>query len=146
MEIGGASPPQFDRLNVNTSAALNGALRVRLIDGFVPEPGDEFTIMTCASRSGEFSTIDLDTAAVDFEVEYNVNNITLRAVGANPLGDLNCDGAFDLLDVAAFVQALVDPTGYESTHSNCAILNADLNSDGLVDGDDVPLFVSALLD
>jgi hypothetical protein len=62
-----------------------------------------------------------------------------------PMGDLNCDGAVNGLDVQAFVTALVDPTGYATKYAACDILLADLDSDGTVGISDVQPFSQALL-
>jgi len=60
------------------------------------------------------------------------------------LGDLNCDGAADDLDISAFVLALIDPPGYESLFPACQRERADINGDGAVDGFDIQPFVMLL--
>lgn len=60
-------------------------------------------------------------------------------------GDLNCDGARDLLDVDAFVLALIDPAAYGVMFPACDQFLADVNGDGLIDGRDVGSYVSLLL-
>jgi hypothetical protein len=52
------------------------------------------------------------------------------------LGDVNCDGAIDLLDVQPLV-ALLTTGGYSE--------KADMNSDGAVDLEDIELFVDTLV-
>jgi len=59
-------------------------------------------------------------------------------------GDMNCDRTVNPLDVADFVQALLDPAGYIATHSDCNIFNGDMQPDGNVDGGDVQMFVESL--
>ncbi|HVP12253.1 MAG TPA: hypothetical protein VMV94_13830 [Phycisphaerae bacterium] len=54
--------------------------------------------------------------------------------------DLNCDGAVDVLDIPAFVMALIDPTTYATTYPWCSRNLADCNHDGQVDGRDIQLF------
>jgi uncharacterized membrane protein len=61
------------------------------------------------------------------------------------LGDMNCDGAVDLSDVDPFVQALLDPAGYQNNFSLCSIGHADMNQDHIVDGRDIINFVSGLI-
>jgi hypothetical protein len=59
VEIGGlTAETEFDRLAISGSATLSGTLNVSLINGFLPNPGDSFQIMTFASRSGSFTTIN----------------------------------------------------------------------------------------
>jgi hypothetical protein len=62
-------------------------------------------------------------------------------VGERISGDLNCDGMVSASDQPLFVNALVDPAGF----NGCDILNADMNGDTLIDGQDIPGFVVALL-
>ncbi|MBK8267860.1 MAG: hypothetical protein IPK83_05970 [Planctomycetes bacterium] len=60
-------------------------------------------------------------------------------------GDLECDCSVDLLDVPAFVSALLDPDAYRITYPDCNIANADINEDGFADGLDIEEFVALLL-
>ncbi|MCB9855176.1 MAG: hypothetical protein H6818_05765 [Phycisphaerales bacterium] len=66
--------------------------------------------------------------------------MTLDVPQPNPLGDMNCSGVVNVDDVAAFVQAVLDPSGYENTHPNCDRNLADVNGDNLIDGADVSAF------
>lgn len=60
-------------------------------------------------------------------------------------GDINCDGEANGLDVAPFVLALTNPTGFATALPDCSLLNADMTGDCLVSGDDVVPFVDMLL-
>lgn len=62
-----------------------------------------------------------------------------------PTGDMNCDGVLDGLDIAAFVQAVLDPAGYFAAFPICDINLGDMNADGFVDVGDVSFFAAALL-
>ncbi|MDX1964075.1 MAG: hypothetical protein SFX18_13055 [Pirellulales bacterium] len=58
IEIGGLIPgTQHDQINVGGSASLNGNLELALINGFMPTPGDSFTILNAANRIGTFSSV-----------------------------------------------------------------------------------------
>jgi hypothetical protein len=59
-------------------------------------------------------------------------------------GDMNCDDAINTLDIEAFVMALTDPDGYETTYPDCDLLLADLNGDDSVNSLDIEAFVSLL--
>ena len=48
--------PQFDQLRVTGTATLAGTVRVSLLDGFQPAPGDTFKVLTAAARVGTFAT------------------------------------------------------------------------------------------
>ncbi|QOJ03741.1 MAG: hypothetical protein HRU71_09715 [Planctomycetia bacterium] len=56
---------------------------------------------------------------------------------------MNCDGALTLDDIPHFVQALVDPDGYDAMHEECDRFRGDLNGDHAVDGLDVRAFTAA---
>jgi len=60
------------------------------------------------------------------------------------LGDLDCDGAVDFDDVAAFVLALTNPAAYQAAHPDCQPARADCNGDGVVNFDDIDAFVARL--
>ncbi|KKL05455.1 hypothetical protein LCGC14_2605870, partial [marine sediment metagenome] len=49
IQLGGTGAGEADRLDVVGSAGLGGELAVSLIDSFVPEPFDEFTILTAGT-------------------------------------------------------------------------------------------------
>ncbi len=60
MEIGGTAAGQYDVIAVNGSAALGGTLHVSLTDGFVPQTGDSFTLLTATTPlTGDFASLDL---------------------------------------------------------------------------------------
>ncbi len=59
IELGGHNPgTNYDQLVVGGNASLAGTLELLLIKGFVPQPGDQFQILTCASQTGAFSQIN----------------------------------------------------------------------------------------
>jgi hypothetical protein len=59
IELGGHNPDtQYDQLVVGGNASLAGTLELRLINGFVPQPGDQFQVLTCGSQAGPFSQIN----------------------------------------------------------------------------------------
>lgn len=61
------------------------------------------------------------------------------------LGDLNCDGAANVLDINPFVLAILDPVAYAATYPGCNRLNADINGDGAANVLDINPFVALLL-
>lgn len=60
-------------------------------------------------------------------------------------GDMNCSGAVDLDDVGPFIQAILDPSGYDVAFPNCDKNLADMNEDTLRNGADIADFVAALV-
>ncbi len=53
------SKTAFDQLLISGEAYLDGTLNVSLLDGFLPQADDTFTLMTFGKRSGSFATINL---------------------------------------------------------------------------------------
>jgi hypothetical protein len=84
MEI--ASISSLDAINISGTAALDGTLNITLLGGFTPNIGDQFTIMTYASKTGTFSTVNLPTISGGiWQINYNANNIILARVAVLPI-------------------------------------------------------------
>jgi fibronectin-binding autotransporter adhesin len=76
IEIGGANAgSDFDQLNITGQATLDGALTVHLINGFQPNGGDRFPIMTFGSGSGTFATVNADGTV--FTPSFDSGDVTL---------------------------------------------------------------------
>jgi hypothetical protein len=57
IEIGGLTPGTgYDRLVVNGTVTLDGALNVSTLNGFLPNFGDFFDVLTFQARNGDFAT------------------------------------------------------------------------------------------
>ncbi len=79
IEIGGRTAvTEYDQLAVTGSATLDGTLNVTLINGFRPDIGDVFQIITPASFSGEFATIHI--TGFTGQVNYNAGAITVTVL------------------------------------------------------------------
>ncbi|TWT45165.1 hypothetical protein RAS1_15870 [Phycisphaerae bacterium RAS1] len=72
------------------------------------------------------------------------DSITVPGKGPAPLGDMNCDGVLDILDINAFTLALADPAAYAAAYPGCAATNGDMNADGQTDILDINPFADAL--
>ena len=80
---------KYDRLNVTSSASLNGQLNISLVNGFVPTVGSSFDILHAGSRAGTFSAVTgLSINGTEhFTVTYNATDVLLTvASGAAFLG------------------------------------------------------------
>jgi fibronectin-binding autotransporter adhesin len=65
-----ASATNYDRVIVNGHANLDGILRLTLLNGFRPAPGDRFTILTASQGvSGQFRNV-INPAGQTFQVSY----------------------------------------------------------------------------
>ena len=73
---------QYSQLTISGQATLSGTLNLSLLNGFEPDLGDNFTILTFASASGQFTTVNgLDIGnGKAFALTQNSNNVTLTVV------------------------------------------------------------------
>ena len=70
-----ASATNYDRLVVSGHANLDGTLRLTLLNGFKPAPGDRFTILTAAQGiSGQFRNV-VSPAGQAFQVTYGQGGV-----------------------------------------------------------------------
>lgn len=144
IDLGGTANGQYDKLAVDSGVALDGTLRLSIVNGYVPHVGDSFVVMTYSTHTGQFSRVVAPPSAcaaqVAFDVIYNAHDVTVAVTPALPCphpGDLNGNGVCDAGDVAPFVSALLQDDGYISC--------ADLNGDCKNDADDIQIFVNCLL-
>ena len=87
--------------------------------------------------SGSGSSLELRMIANFAFLAYAFDNIAVTTAGGDGLvGDVNCDGVVDLLDVGPFVDAIT--TGVFSA-------KADIDGNGVVDLLDVGPFVALLV-
>ncbi|TWT44283.1 Lys-gingipain precursor [Phycisphaerae bacterium RAS1] len=76
-----------------------------------------------------------------------LNSWTLRILPGGaactpwPVGDMNCDGAANILDINAFVLAIGDPFAFAVTWPDCDLISGDLNGDGEVNILDINPFI-----
>lgn len=77
------SAPQYEHIAITGAAQLDGSLAITLADGFSPQQGDTFTILTAASISGRFDHADDTVFASDgttaFRIHYSPTSVTLEA-------------------------------------------------------------------
>ena len=75
----------YDQLAITGAAKFGGTFSVAPASGFTPQVGDQFPVITYATRSSEFSTYDgLSYAAGQtFQTDYNATDFTLVAATAD---------------------------------------------------------------
>ncbi len=98
IELGGLTPgTQYDRFAVSGIATLAGTLNVTFVNGFVPVDGNSFTILTFASSTGAFTTLNLPTldGGAYWLTNYGPTSLTLTVAL-----DSDGDGAPDINDCA----------------------------------------------
>lgn len=101
LEIEIASLGSYDKLIIDCKAVSEGTLAVSLTNGFVPEAGNSFEILTARVPFGgsgiPFTTINLPALSgnLAWSVNYGPSNVTLSVT--NP-GDFNNSGTVDGAD------------------------------------------------
>ncbi|TWT45123.1 hypothetical protein RAS1_15450 [Phycisphaerae bacterium RAS1] len=100
--------------------------------------GSPSTLVTVDRLSGAATVV----GAVGFDT---VAGLAFASPPAPVPGDANCDGHADILDINAFVAAIIDPAQYALLYPCCPLANADINGDGHVDVIDINPFVALLL-
>ncbi len=138
---------EYDQLLITGLATLGGKLDVRLIDGFVPNIGDTFSVVKFGARSGTFNQVSLPTlpAGRYWRVVYGAVGVTLEVVDQEfAVGDMNCDGWVNNGDIDAFVFALSYPEQYPDEYPDCDVMLGDINGDGYINNGDIDAFVALL--
>jgi T5SS/PEP-CTERM-associated repeat protein len=105
LQIELASAAAFDKLAVTGDVTLGGALKVSLIDDFVPFGNHYFDVLDWSgSLSGEFSSIDLPTldGALVWDASQLYVNGVLSVTGPPSPADFDEDGNVDGEDLIAW--------------------------------------------
>jgi hypothetical protein len=94
VEVGGLLPAsEHDQLDITGVARLSGTLEVELIDGFLPEIGDEVIVMLAGSVINTFDAVTAFDGGGMFGVEvavlYSATDVTVRFDDLFLLGDYN---------------------------------------------------------
>ena len=80
-EIGGYTPESgYDSVVVNGRVCLAGALRLSLVNGFVPNAGDRFIIITGSSVSGSFSDVTIENCPAELAADVLVDGASVTIV------------------------------------------------------------------
>ena len=88
INLGGKIPGStYDQVNVGATASLNGSLNIHLANGFVPQPGDQFVVMTFGARTGTFPVFNgLNVGNGTLLIpQYTSTSLTLLATNDVPL-------------------------------------------------------------
>jgi hypothetical protein len=82
IDVGGTSTGSFGQLNVSgfgVQATLGGNLTVNLVNGFTPNPGNSFQILTFPSRGTPPTDFASENLPDGLSPVYGTNNLTLVA-------------------------------------------------------------------
>lgn len=127
-EIGGTAVDEFDRITSIRPILVDGTLHVSLINGFTPDLGDTFNILSSSGNvSGLFLTdasqLPVFRANLDWRIDHNPNGVVLSAVeSVRPQGDYSGDGVVDAVDYSLWRDTLGSTTD----------LRADGDNDGTI--------------
>jgi len=148
LKLGGTEGTQYDQLEVSGSATLGGTLNVTFFDGFTPSAGDSFTLLTCGSHTGTFSTLILPELAlglgwyIDYHFEFFV---VLRVVEVGSIsGTVFYDGSLPLSKIE--VNAFLDPDGSPTKKGVIVEVGADYITYVINDLTPGEYYVSAFVD
>jgi fibronectin-binding autotransporter adhesin len=98
IEIGGANvETDFDFVNVGGTATLAGILDVSLINGFTPNAGQQFTVLSAGNIVNNGLVLG-GAAAGSFNLLMSSTTVTLEMITPGLPGDFNQDGIVDAAD------------------------------------------------
>jgi hypothetical protein len=129
IDLGGTvAISQYDRLEVDRFAFLDGTLEVSLVDSgsgvFTPSVGNTFTILTAAQGvQGTFDNLQLP-GGFTWNVTYAANSVTLSVTGLGLAGDFNGDGAVNTADYIVWRRTGRSQADYNAWRSNFGKTNA----------------------
>lgn len=84
LEMELASDTVFDRLLVTRTMRLGGTLRLKLLDGYVPDAGTSFRLFGFDSLEGAFAHVLLDGHDADFAFTQGRSSLTLSITALRP--------------------------------------------------------------
>jgi hypothetical protein len=134
IELDGLEPGTgHDQLVVTGAAQLDGALEIELVDGYQPNDGDAFTILTAAEINGAFETVT-DGYTVMYE-DTEVIVVAGEVVNGCP-ADLDGDGTVGFNDLTL----LLGTWGPCPAEGTC---DADIDGDGTVGFNDLTVLLGS---
>jgi T5SS/PEP-CTERM-associated repeat protein len=133
LQIELASATSFDRLDVSGHVALDGALEVSLLGGYVPRGGASFDIVDWVTTSGAFNAVNLPPlpAPLGWDTSQLYTTGVVSVTGAAPMfeADFDEDGDVDGNDLTNWIAGF-------GTAGGAAHMQGDADGDADVDGAD----------
>ncbi|MCC6358991.1 MAG: hypothetical protein IT450_09620 [Phycisphaerales bacterium] len=125
---------EYDRLEIGGRVTLDGALVVRLVDGYEPMPGDRFEILTYAGRDGQFSSFSIPDRRPAWTLLLEVGDAAVSIFTALP-GDVEGDGEIGLTDLSLLL-------AHFGMTSAARYSEGDLDGDGDIDLGDLTVLLA----
>ena len=119
IQLGGTTAgTQYDQLTVTGTATLAGTLNVSLIDGFIPQVGDSFTILPYGTRSGSFFPLSRPES-YRWGIDYGYSGLTLTVLeGGSISGTVTCNSNHTVF-VDLWVDDYTSPPPADSSNIAC---------------------------
>jgi T5SS/PEP-CTERM-associated repeat protein len=121
----------YGHIEVVGGAQVFGLLQINLQNGFVPQLGDSFQLLSATNGVQGFLNVWPNSQlseGLEWEVEFETNSVSLNVVAVPPpvlTGDYNLDGVVDAVDYTVWRNAV-----------DSGDLAADGDNSGSVDGGD----------
>jgi hypothetical protein len=116
----------------NATTYLRGDLTLDFIDGYTPEHGDSFTVITYDIRNGTFADITWD-GDFDLIANYGATALTLMVDYGYLPGDANGDGKVDSSD------ATILAGNWQANGPAASWSTGDFNGDGIINSSDATI-------
>ena len=113
-----------DQLNITNLGTLGGTLDLNTLNGYVPNIGDNFTIITCGGGCNDtFDILNYPNIPAEWEIHYNPFNVVLSTIsgcdfGVTATANLTtiCEG--ETVTLTALPDNQTDPVTYLWTPGN----------------------------
>lgn len=139
LEIGGTAQGTYDQLDLRSSPslALDGALHVRFVTGYIPHDGDAFNLFLMGKDTdiaGSFSQVHFDNLPQgwDYSLSFDATTGAIQLVIIACPVDFDGDGFVTSADFDLFVQAFETGDAW-----------SDFDGDGFITGVDFDSYVVA---
>lgn len=139
IEISGLAGNPHDTIIVSGDALLDGTLQIDAIDGYVPQAGDEFTVLTSADLDST-TFADVEAARVGDIILWPTYELSALLVIGQLVGDMDLSGVVDEDDIPRFAFALRDNDAYDDELYETEHEVADVDGNGRVDFGDIAMF------
>jgi hypothetical protein len=142
LQLNISDPQNHDLLHVGGAATLAGTLNVTFAVGApAPKIGDVYHLLDATSVSGTFSSLQLPTLASPLAWDSSQLMATGNiSIFSGLTGDFTQDGVLDAADVQTMLTALVDLSGFKTSHalSDFSLMTfGDVNHDGQITNADI---------
>jgi CARDB/Divergent InlB B-repeat domain/Bacterial Ig-like domain len=84
MDFGLRAPGASGQVGISGNLGLDGTVELEFLNGYTPQAGDSFTLVSYTSHSGVYNTLNLPPAGTNLAwlLAYGASAITLQAVSA----------------------------------------------------------------